>query len=435
MEQDAKEILSPLLSRQSVMRQFERLEEVVDQAQKRIDYTIAHDRDILKAVEIVERFLRKKKRVCYGGQAINAQLPKARKFYDDKYDLPDYDFFTPSLAQDVNELMEMLEKEGYDVSKKVGIHEGTINLLVNYVVVADCTELHPDMFRVLFKRATVVSGIYYCDPDFLRMMMYLELSRPRGQVARWKKVFERLTLLNHAFPLPNCNQTIQVNQKVNMQDRRIALEFCTNHKRVLVGPEVIQLMEKRKKGTSMDSLVMRGGPVMFMSTQAQLDADDIADMLEGVVRVENDQAVSDELFSYVTILRRNVPIAVLFQETACHSYSLLQLDQDRELRVGTPDLMLHLYYSLWLFGKKEKKHFETSLQCLIEKLYTLSEEARENPGPLLPSFGLRCSGHQKGYATLLKERLQRQEKERVAQATRKSKRSKLSKKTRRMLSQ
>ena len=96
MEEDAKEILSPLLSRTNIKKQMERLDHVIDEAQKRVDYTLANDADVIKAIQSVERFLRRKRRVCYGGQAINALLPKGRKFYDEKYNIPDYDFFSPN---------------------------------------------------------------------------------------------------------------------------------------------------------------------------------------------------------------------------------------------------------------------------------------------------------------------------------------------------
>ena len=33
------------------------------------------------------------------------------------------------------------------------------------------------------------------------MLMYLELSRPNGDVGRWEKVLKRLTLLNKHYPL------------------------------------------------------------------------------------------------------------------------------------------------------------------------------------------------------------------------------------------
>jgi hypothetical protein len=33
------------------------------------------------------------------------------------------------------------------------------------------------------------------------MSIYLELSRPRGDVSRWKKVYSRLLLLNKHYPI------------------------------------------------------------------------------------------------------------------------------------------------------------------------------------------------------------------------------------------
>ena len=39
------------------------------------------------------------------------------------------------------------------------------------------------------------------NPDILRISMYLELSRPDGDISRWSKVFERLSLLNINHPI------------------------------------------------------------------------------------------------------------------------------------------------------------------------------------------------------------------------------------------
>ena len=202
---DDPEILSPLLSKPQIQKQLDQLERVVKEAERRIDITVASDPSVAKAIQCVERFLRKKRRVCYGGQAINALLPEKRRFYDPQTTVPDYDFFSPSMEEDVAELIVDLEKDGFDdISKKLSMHEGTIKVYVNFIPVADCSEMNKEMFSILQKRAKSVDGILYCDPDFLRMMMYLELSRPRGEVSRWKKVFERLTLLNHEYPLDEC---------------------------------------------------------------------------------------------------------------------------------------------------------------------------------------------------------------------------------------
>jgi hypothetical protein len=420
MEDEPKNILSPLLSKPQIQKQIDVLKAVVDQAQKRVDYTIANNPDIIKAIECVERFLRKKKRVCYGGQAINALLPKGRQFYDMKYTIPDYDFFSPTMTQDVEELISDLEKDGFeDISKKLSVHEGTIKVYVNFVPVADCSQLNPDMFSIVQKRANVVSGILYADPDFLRMMMYLELSRPRGEVERWKKVYERLVLLNHEYPLQGCDEDITTfKSSVDPEDRKFLLDFCVKRKLVLAGPECVDLLEKNKSRTHLESLAKRGGPVICFSSQPKIDGEDIADILRNIhqrrkssIKVEETISESDHVFNYVAVMRGKTKVALLFQEDSCHAYTTLKVDSGSEMRIGTPDLLLHLYYSLMIFGKKEKMFFQLSLNCLVRKLYAIAENARSNPTEFVPAFGLRCSGHQRGIATLLKLKAERTETE------------------------
>lgn len=69
------------------------------------------------------------------------------------------------------------------------MHEGTIKVYVDYIPVADMTAIDPKLYRILSKREYRVDGISYLDANTLRMLMYLELSRPRGEVGRWAKVF------------------------------------------------------------------------------------------------------------------------------------------------------------------------------------------------------------------------------------------------------
>ena len=57
------------------------------------------------------------------------------------------------------------------------------------------------MMNAIKKEAIRVAGILYAPPNLLRMGMFLELSRPAGDVSRWEKVLKRLTLLNKNYPL------------------------------------------------------------------------------------------------------------------------------------------------------------------------------------------------------------------------------------------
>lgn len=429
MEEDSREISSPLLNKDEIQKQFEYLEKTVEEAQKRIDYTAAHDENTMKAIEVVERFLRKKQRVCYGGQAINALLPSNKRFYDPQYSIPDYDFFSPNMEQDVDELVDMLEKEGFeDVNKRMGMHEGTMKVYVNFVPVADCSKMNPKIFKMIQKRAYKEDGVLYCDPDFLRMMMYLELSRPRGEVSRWKKVFERLQLLNHAFPMEECEDRIRVSHAVDEEDRKAILEFCIHNKRSIIGAEIISLLERNKSVIGMEHLVDLGGPVIMFSPKAETDAEDFKSMLG--LSFEVKKALTDQLFDCVILKRDGTPTCIIFQEEACIGYTLLTIKGKGNLRVGTPDTFLHLYYSLVIFGTKEKVFFKTSLDCLIQKMIVIAEKARSNPTKLIPAFSLRCSGQQKGMATLLKEKAVRtKEEKKKLKGTKKVSKTKTKKQT------
>ena len=58
---------------------------------------------------------------------------------------------------------------------------------------------YPEIYKNLQKDSINIVGILYASPNYLRMSMYLELSRPAGDVSRWEKVLKRLTLLNKNF--------------------------------------------------------------------------------------------------------------------------------------------------------------------------------------------------------------------------------------------
>jgi hypothetical protein len=234
------------------------------------------------------------------------------------------------------------------------MHEGTTKIYVNFVPVADISDMGEEMFKLIQKRAVDVDGILFCDPGMLRMFMYLELSRPRGEVERWHKVFQRLTLLNHEYPLEDCKDDITM-QHLDTEVRKIILDFCVKRKNVMVGPEFIELLDKNKAKTHIDTLAKQGGPVIFLSAKAKEEAEDLRDILQGKgakLQIEEFTSPSDHVFNYVMLKRKGEKIALIFQEDSCHAYTLLTVDGGAEMRVATPDMLLHLYYTLMIFGKK-----------------------------------------------------------------------------------
>jgi hypothetical protein len=183
-------------------KELEILRAAVDLMEKRKGAQIIQDPKVKDIISTVEEFIARKKLVCYGGTAINNILPEDAQFYNKDIELPDYDFYSDNALDDAKELADIYYKAGYeDVEAKSGVHHGTYKVFVNFTGIADITQMEPDLFKTISRDAIVKKGIRYAPPDFLRMAMYLELSRPDGDVSRWEKVQKRLTLLNTHYPL------------------------------------------------------------------------------------------------------------------------------------------------------------------------------------------------------------------------------------------
>jgi hypothetical protein len=206
-------------------KELQILREAVDKAQEITAKKLVQSETVKNIINIVENFLIKKKCVCYGGTAINNILPVQDQFYNKDLEIPDYDFFSDNALKHAKELADIYYDNGYsDVEAKAGVHHGTYKVFVNFIPVADITQLDKELFKAISKEAIQVNGILYAPPNFLRMSMYLELSRPKGDVSRWEKVLKRLILLNKHYPIKNiekCNsltfmrdfENIDINEK------------------------------------------------------------------------------------------------------------------------------------------------------------------------------------------------------------------------------
>jgi hypothetical protein len=189
-----------------------------------------------RIIKIVEGFISKHKCIVYGGTAINNVLPKEDQFYDYDYELPDYDFFSPDAFELAKKLADLYASKGFeDVEAKSGVHHGTYKVFVNHMGVADITYLHPELYGSIRKSAIVKDKILYAPANFLRQSMFLELSRPMGDVSRWEKILKRLNLLNKHYPL--------VHKKCELQrrfsSRRDEPELFTLTKKVFIEEGVV----------------------------------------------------------------------------------------------------------------------------------------------------------------------------------------------------
>ena len=388
-------------------RQLEIIQRAARLAQAKIDYQSAHSETVTRSIEVVEAFLRRRHRICYGGQAINAYLPARYKFYDPEFSIPDYDFFTPSQMGDLEELVRELSRAGFsEISAREGMHEGTIKLYVDYVPVADLTALAPTLYRRLAQKAEAFEGISYIDRDSLRMLMYLELSRPRGEVERWPKVYERLMLFNEFVPPRVCKGLWKGGLTESQVDG--VLGFILRERRVFAGGDVVGFYEGAAKGRKEASWLVGGGrPLIFYSPQPLADVRELfAELKHERVQMTtlHDQGL-DPIPSLCAIHRGNTLLVLAVEESACHSYVTVPM-KGEELLVASIDTLVTLYFSLAFVQSRFVDR--GALSCLANQLVELSIRARRTPESFVfPFVSIRCTGHQTTMPSLIRAKIAR----------------------------
>jgi len=345
------------------------------------DRFAAEDTEARKIVDIMEKFLRVKARVVYGGAAINAHLPTAKKFYDPSLYLPDYDFMTPDPLQDCADLIVAFHHEGFtDVEAKFGIHEGTYKVYVNYRAAADVTFMPPDIYARIVADSKMIDGIHYASVNFLRMNMYLELSRPAGMVSRWEKVYERLLLLNEEHPLK--------------AGRCVAepLQALAGHKSILTDRIV-------RAGIDAGAVFLSGArysdhPVHEDVIIMMSDTDLVESLVKKLDLTPVRFDAMGELLPARTELRDGHLVAVVFETVACHSYTTLT--SPRDYRLGSIDLLIQMYYAMYFADLQG--YLPVRLLCVIQELIELEATRRRGAaeGTVDPHdvFPLECIGHQ-----------------------------------------
>ena len=414
MAEDTMTVIeSPYFDKLSFERQIDRIKEAATKGQKIIDFASAHDADTLRAIDVVEHFLRKTHRLCYGGQAINVHLPTKHKFYNPQFNIPDYDFMTPDQDKDIEQLATYLRKVGFtEIAAKEGMHEGTIKIYVNFVPVADLTAIDPKLYDLLSQRGVVKDGISYMDANTLRMLMYLELGRPKGELDRWEKVYKRLMLLNRYAPAKRCppskERTERTGGGLTPKEVNHVMRHILEQKHVFAGGDLVGYYKnaRHKTPTSGKWLLKSRRPLFFYSANPLEDARALRPFLMNtkVVRI---QALGGDLIpNMILFLRGGVPSVVILEQTACHSYYDIPIRGQPTLRAATLDTLITLYFSMGLL--KYKFMSLKGLECLAKELVEISFRARSKPDTFPFEFiSLTCDGKQTSLPSLIRSKVRR----------------------------
>jgi hypothetical protein len=377
------------------------LRTAVDKAEEIQGKKVANSQEVKRIISIVEIFLRKKQLICYGGTAINNILPKQDQFYNTDIEIPDYDFYSFNALNDAKELVDIYIENGFqEVEAKSGQHHGTYKVYVNFIPVADISYIPKELFNAIKKEAIKVAGILYSPPNLLRMNMYLELSRPAGDVSRWEKVLKRLTLLNKHYPLTS-KECSKINFQREMANNENADKIYENVKNTLIDQGVVffggnalslysqympkNLKHKLEKIPDFD--VLSEEPLLT----SQIVKERLADIGIKNVKVIKRPGIGEIIAPHYEIKVGNDTVVFIYEPLACHSYNIIKED-GYDIKIGTIDTML----SFWLaFLYANRPYYDKArILCMSTYLFEVQEKNRLAQKGLLKRFSINCMGHQ-----------------------------------------
>jgi len=192
------------------------------------------------------------------------------------------------------------------------------------------------------------------------MSMYLELSRPRGDVSRWTKVFKRLGLLNKSYPI-ECPR--EDGEEDILEDPSDIESFLADNDVVILGLHASQIHDRKIRAWDL--------PIDLLVTPNDLD--DIIEKLKTILvgtKSELHPAIGEFVSRHINITKKGRLIVRVFETQACHSYHIMR----DGTKVASIPTILQFFMSFLYADKKMKKELESNrLLCVAQRLVDLAQ--------------------------------------------------------------
>jgi hypothetical protein len=373
------------------------LRHITDQNELKIKEKNVQNDEIIKIISIIETFLQEKKLICYGGTAINNILSNSKQFYDMATEIPDYDFYSTDPVNDAMELADVYFQHGFtSIEAKAGSHYGTYKVFVNYIPIADITLLHSQIYLSIQKDAIVMNNIRYAPPNFLRMNMYLELSRPLGDVSRWEKVLKRLTLLNTSYPIVGykCDPSDDdIQSETEIKIHNIVKEIFIQYGVVFFGGYASSLYNNFVESTIK-------APIIHEFDVIYVDIEKLSGIIKETllqnnitnVEIIHHTKIGEIIPMHNEIKVNDKTVAYIYVPIACHGYNVINTASKSIIKVATLDTMLTFFISFYYADVHTYR--KNKIMCLVQYLFEIQQQNRLSQNSILKRFALSCYGKQ-----------------------------------------
>ena len=266
----------------------------------------------------------------------------------------------------------------------------------------------------LKKDAIKVKGILYAPPNFLRMSMYLELSRPRGDVSRWEKVLKRLLLLNRNYPLKkkSCDRMdIQRKMDTKRIDAKVVFDIIRNtvveNNGVFFGGYANALYSKflpnkiQKKFKKIPDFDVLSEHPLKLSEEIQKK---LQTSKFNKIRIYKHEGIGEIIAPHYEVAIDKETVVFLYEPLACHSYNVIK-ENNEDVRIATIDTMLSFYLA---FLYSDRTYYDKDrILCMAKYLFEVQQHNRLKQESILKRFSMNCYGRQQTINRLREEKAEK----------------------------
>jgi hypothetical protein len=268
------------------------------------------------------------------------------------------------------------------------------------------------IFKQIKKDAIHVAGILYAPANFLRMNMYLELSRPAGDVSRWEKILKRLILLNRFYPLKSsidCETVdFQRQMETHMEDSEkiyyTVRDSFVDQGVIFFGGYATSLYSKYMN-EKQKHLVKKIPDFDVLSDEPSKCAIIVKERLHHAgfhdVTITNYKKIGEIIPKHIRIDVNGEIVAFIYKPIACHSYNKIEIGE-RTIHIATIDTILTFYLA---FTYANLPYYDNErLSCMANFLFEVEEKNRLEQKGILKRFSIDCYGKQKNLEDIRAEK-------------------------------
>ena len=228
------------------------------------------------------------------------------------------------------------------------------------------------------------------------MSLYVELSRPQGDISRWEKIYKRLQLLNKYYPLvvKDCNSK-QKTKNNNDNDK-----LCNIISDILIKNDVVFFGGYSNKFYS--NFIQKQHKHIFNDFTEFDVLSNHPDITSNIV-LENlkehgyncssifHKSIGEIIPEHYEIKVNGETHVFIFKTIACHSYNEITIKKQK-IKIATIETILSLY--LAFLYTNMRYYNKNKLLCISKLLFDLYTLKDINEKGILKPFSISCYGHQ-----------------------------------------